>query len=428
MEKLALLGGKALNPAVPEWPVRDERDEQAVLDVIRSGVYGGFPEPAPHAAQFATDFAAMHDAAYGITCMNGTITLVAALMAAEIGWGDEVLVPAITFAATAWAPLSLGAVPVICDVDPQNFCISPAAIEAAITGRTRAIIPVHLGGTMADMDAIMAIAAAHNLIVIEDAAHAHAGQWRGKGAGSWGHFGSFSMQLTKTLTSGEGGLITTSDPGYAEACHSIIDCGRPKDPAKQVFRLGANYRITEMQAALLEVALTRLLDQTAIRERNMADLDQRLTALDGIRPQQRDERVTRRPSYLHLAQFEPDAFAGINSQQFTAALAAEGIPCGVGNPPMHRYDLLQLTEQNSFTYRHFKDRLDFAAMHFPVAEHVSQSTIWTAHQFFLGKRDLIDCYVAAVEKVRANAEELKAASAAGYADPAASGKAAHLRT
>ena len=422
MGKLALLGGEPLNPQVPVWPVRDERDEQAVVEVIRSGVYGGFPEPAPHAAQFAADFCTMHDVAYGITCANGTITLVTALMAAGIGWGDEVLVPAITFAATAWAPLSLGAVPIICDIDPDTFCISPAAIEAAITDRTRAIIPVHLGATVVDLDAILAIAEKHDLIVIEDAAHGHVGQWRGKGVGSWGHFGSFSMQLTKTLTSGEGGLITTNDPAYAEACHSIIDCGRPKDDDEQVFRLGANYRITELQAALLEVALTRLLDQNTIRERNMNTLDERLNAVDGLRSQHVDARVTRRPGYIHISQFEPEAFGGINSQQFTAALSAEGIPCGVGNPPMHRYDLLQLTEKNSFTYRHFKDWLDFASMSFPVAERAAQTTLWTAHQFFLGGSDLVDCFVEAVEKVRENADELNTFTVQKDAQPA------HLRT
>jgi dTDP-4-amino-4,6-dideoxygalactose transaminase len=253
----------------------------------------------------------------------------------------------------------------------------------------------------------MEIADQHGLVVIEDAAHAHAGQWRNKGAGSWGHFGSFSMQLTKTLTSGEGGLITTNDKALAEACHSIIDCGRPKDEAGQVFRLGANYRITELQAALLEVGLSRLLDQQATRERNMTYMDERLNQIEGIRPQQVDKRVTRRPSYIHISQFEPEAFGGINSRQFTAALVAEGIPCSTGNPPMHRYDLFQLTEENSFTYLHFKDKLDFASMSFPVAEKSSQTTIWAAQQLFLGENDLVDYFVEAVEKIRANTSELK---------------------
>ena len=407
MEKLAILGGKPINPTIPTWPVRDEREEQAVIEVIRSGNYGGYPEPAPRTARFAAAFAEMHDAAYGIACANGTLTMVVSLLAAGVGWGDEVIIPSLTFAATAWAPLSVGAVPVIAEIDPQTFCIDPQAIEAAVTERTRAIIPVHLGATLADLDAITAIAEKRDLIVIEDAAHAHSGQWRGKGAGSWGHFGSFSMQLSKTLTSGEGGLITTNDAGYAEACHSLIDCGRPKDPAGRNFHVGANYRITELQAALLEVGLTRLLDQQATRAKNMAYLDERLRQTEGMCSQQVDARITRRPGYNYIAQFDPAAFGGINSRQFAEALSAEGFPVWTGNPPMHRYDLLQLNEQNSFTYRNFKDRLDWSKLHFPVAEHAAETTLWVAHQMFLGGTDLMDQFVEAVEKVRVNAQALK---------------------
>jgi dTDP-4-amino-4,6-dideoxygalactose transaminase len=348
-----------------------------------------------------------------------------ALQAAGIGWGDEVLVPALSFAATASAPLSIGAVPVICDLDPQTFCIDATAAEAAITDRTRAIIPVHLGATISDMDAIMALAEKYNLVVIEDCAHAHAGQWRDRGVGSWGHFGSFSMQLTKTLTSGEGGLITTSDAAYAEACHSLIDCGRPKDADQSQYHFGANFRITELQAALLEVGLTRLLDQTATRNQNMAYMDERLSETIGMSPQLVDPRVTRRPGYVYITQFDPNTFGGLTSQQLTAALYLEGIPCGKGNPPMHRYDLLQLTDQNSFTYRNFKDRMDFASMHFPVAEQVTQTTIWIAHQYFLGDTDLIDYFVEVLERVRDNARAIKAFFDAKAAEPSG---AAHLRT
>jgi dTDP-4-amino-4,6-dideoxygalactose transaminase len=426
VSKLAILGGTPTKPPIPIWPVRDEREEQAVVEVIRSGVYGGFPEPAPHAASFAADFAAMHDAAYGIACTNGTITMSIALQAAGIGWGDEVLIPALSFAATAWAPLSLGAVPVICDLDPRTFCVDAAAIEAAITDRTRAIIPVHLGATISDMDAIMAIAEKHNLIVIEDCAHAHGGKWRDKGVGSWGHFGSFSMQLTKTLTSGEGGLITTNDAAYAEACHSLIDCGRPKDADELNYHVGANYRITEMQAALLEVGLTRLLDQTATRNANMAYMDDRLSETIGMSPQWIDPRITRRPGYVYVTQFDPSTFGGLTSRQLNAALYMEGIPCGKGNPPMHRYDLLQLTEQNSFTYRNFKDRMDFANMHFPVAEKVTETTVWMAHQFFLGDTDLVDYFIEALERVREQSKEVKAFFEARESEQPTG--AAHLQT
>jgi dTDP-4-amino-4,6-dideoxygalactose transaminase len=423
MEKLALFGGKPVGAVIPSWPVHDERDEQAVIDVVRSGNYGGYPEPAPHAARFAADFAAMHDARYGIACANGTITMVTALLAAGVGWGDEVLIPALAFAAVAWAPLSIGAVPIICDIDPDTFCISPQAIEAAITARTRAIIAVHLGATIADLDAISAIAQKHNLVFIEDCAHAHAGQWEGRGVGSWGHFGSFSMQLSKTLTSGEGGLITTNDPALAEACHSLIDCGRAKDDARQNFRLGANYRITELQAALLEVGLTRLLDQQATRARNMAAMDARLRSFQGMAPQWVDPRITRRPTYVYITRFDPAAFGGINSTQFAEALVAEGFPVSTGNPPMHRYDLLRLTDQNSATYRNFKDRLNFGALHYPVAEEAARTTLWVAHPLFMGDASNVDRFAEAIEKVRENAADLQNQDL--QIDPAG---VSHLRT
>ena len=143
---------------------------------------------------------------------NGTVTMEIALRAAGVGWGDEVIVPAYTFQATAAAPMAAGAIPVIVDIDPNTYCIDPQAIEAAITPRTRAIIPVHVGSLMAHMDGSMAIAERHNLIVVEDCAHVHGMQWRGRGAGTIGHFGSFSLQSSKILTSGEGGILTRSTP------------------------------------------------------------------------------------------------------------------------------------------------------------------------------------------------------------------------
>ncbi len=174
MSVLALFGGEPVRREPwPQWPVFDERDVQAVSDVVRSGQWGGFPYPGPQTQTFLRRFLEMQGGAYAVAAANGTLTLEIALRAAGIGWGDEVIIPAYTFQATAAGPMAAGAVPVIVDVDPNTYCISPAAVEAAITQRTRAIIPVHVAQQMADMDAIMAIAERHNLIVLEDAAHAH---------------------------------------------------------------------------------------------------------------------------------------------------------------------------------------------------------------------------------------------------------------
>ena len=138
----------------PQWPVFDDRDIQAVTDVLKSGQWGGFPYPGPNTSEFLKRFAEMQGGGYPVLMVNGTVTMEVALRTADIGWGDEVIVPALTFQATAAAPMAAGAIPVIVDVDPENYCMDPAKVEAAITPRTRAIIPVHLGAQMADMDAL----------------------------------------------------------------------------------------------------------------------------------------------------------------------------------------------------------------------------------------------------------------------------------
>ena len=233
------------------WPNGDEREIAAVTDVIRSGDWGGYPEPGRYGGRFEEAFAAYQGARHGVLMSNGTITMEVALKALGIGWGDEVIIPALTFAATAYAPIAAGALPVIVDVTPDTWCIDPDLVEAAITPRTRAIMPVHLGHQMADMDRIMEIATRRGLAVVEDCAHAHGQQWQGRGAGCIGDFGSFSHQSSKILTSGEGGSLLTSDDDLARRAHSLIDCGRAKDADEKEYTFGANYRLGELHAALL---------------------------------------------------------------------------------------------------------------------------------------------------------------------------------
>src|SRR4029077_15987468 len=251
MKELAISGGTPVpSSAHPAWPKGDDREIEAVTDVIRNGEWGGFPEPGRYGGRFEEAFAAYQGAAHGILMSNGTITMEGALKALGIGWGDEVIIPALTFAATAYAPIAAGALPVIVDVTPDTWCIDPDLVEAAITPATKAIMPVHLGHQMADMDRIPAIAAKHGLAVVEDCAHAHGQQWQGKGAGCIGDFGSFSHQSSKILTAGEGGSLLTSDDALARRAHSLIDCGRAKDDDEKEFTFGANYRLSELNAAL----------------------------------------------------------------------------------------------------------------------------------------------------------------------------------
>ncbi len=306
MSELALFGGgKTRTAAYPSWPVHDERDVEAVAEVLRSGNWGGFPYPGPQTQRFLDAFVRMHRGQYAVAVMNGTLTMEVALRAAGIGWGDEVLVPAYTFQATASAPMMAGAIPVLVDIDPYTFCMDPKAIEAAITDRTRAIIPVHIASQMADMDAIMAIAERHDLIVIEDAAHAHGAMWSGKGAGTLGHFGSFSMQSTKIMTAGEGGVLLCRSQEHAWRAASIIDCGRPHDPAGEIYTQGGNYRMTELQAALLNVALERFPAQAQLREQAANYLDESLSEIEGVRVLQRDSRHEKRALYRYIFAINP---------------------------------------------------------------------------------------------------------------------------
>ena len=262
MAELAVRGGTPVRPlGYPEWPVVDERDVEAVTRVVRSGRWGGFPEPGPRAAEFAARFAAYQGSGHGVVMANGTVTMEVALKALGIGWGDEVIVPALTFAATPYAAMAAGALPVFCDVAADTLTIDPDQVEAAVTPRTRAIMPVHLGHQMADMDRIMEVARRHSLAVVEDCAHAHGQRWRDRGAGSFGELGSFSHQSLKLLTAGEGGSLLTDDEQLARRAHSLIDCGRPKDPDEKLYTFGANYRLGELHAALLLVALERFPDQ-----------------------------------------------------------------------------------------------------------------------------------------------------------------------
>jgi len=224
MPKLAIAGGAAVRAEpYPEWPHGDDEDVAAVEEVVRGGRWGGFPEPGPKASAFEEAFAAYQGARYGVLMSNGTVTMEVALKALGIGWGDEVIIPALTFAATVYAPIAAGALPVIVDVTPDRWTIDPALVEAAITPRTRAIMPVHLGHQMADMDRLMEIARSHSLSVVEDCAHAHGQRWNGEGAGCIGDFGSFSHQSSKIMTAGEGGSLLTNDERLARLARLEVD-------------------------------------------------------------------------------------------------------------------------------------------------------------------------------------------------------------
>lgn len=408
--KLAIRGGEPVRKSpFPAWPIYDGREAAGLQAVLESRNWGGYPCPNDLARELGKRFAAHHGAGYGIAVTNGTVSLELALQAAGIGAGDEVIVPAYTWEGTAAAVLFSGAVPVFVDVDPSSYCLDATMIEAAITSRTRAIIPVHLGFRFADMDAIMEIAGRHNLFVLEDCAHAHGGAWRGKGAGSIGHAGSFSFQTSKLMTAGEGGMVTTNDIELADQVIRLANCGRPpRRETKGEPALGHNYRMTEFQAAVLLAQLERLTEQTLLRERMTSRLEAGLSTVKGISLLPRDPRITRQASYHYVFKFHPEEFPGVHRDAFVAALRAEGIPCdGRFYEAVYRSSLFEFAASRFPAWA--AGRREASC---PVAERAGyEESVWLPHQIFLGTANEVHDLVEAITKVVGNIGEL-----AGYED------------
>ncbi len=402
---LAVDGGKPVRrQPFPAWPVHDEREVAALREVVETGNWGGFPSPNVQAKQFASAFAQHQTARYGICTASGTTALEVALKAAGVGPGDEVIMPALTFVATAAAPMYMGAVPVFVDIDPETWCIDPGLADAAVTERTRAILPVHRGSRIADMDAITDIARRHGLRVIEDCSHMHGGFWQGRGVGSIGDLGCFSFQNSKLMTAGEGGIILTNDEELDRRCHAYVDCGRlrPSDkPAESQGVFGWNYRITEFQAAVLRVQLLRLPEQVAVREANKRRLTERLDQIEGVSTLRQDERVTQPSGYGFYFRYHAEAFNGVPRDKLIAALWHEGIPCsGAFYEPVYKDSL--------FAWRDTGIDAGYSNLSCPNAERAAyEQSVWLSHELFLGTEADVDDIATAIEKITTAWREAK---------------------
>jgi dTDP-4-amino-4,6-dideoxygalactose transaminase len=256
-------------------PMIGEEEEKAVLRVLRSGRLAQGPE----VEAFETAFAAMCETAFAVACANGTAALQLALLAHGIGPGDEVIIPSFTFAATANAVLACGARPVFCDVREDDFCIDVKSAEERIGSATRAIMPVHLYGQVADMDAVEALAAAHGVLVIEDACQAHGATYKGRKAGSFAT-AAFSLYATKNMMTGEGGVVTTNDEALATRLRLLRSHGMEQRYVHVTF--GLNLRMTEIAAALGRVQLDRLDAGNARRRDNAAYYSGELARTPGL--------------------------------------------------------------------------------------------------------------------------------------------------
>ncbi len=413
MGKLAITGGEPLRKTpFTQWPFGGKEERAALEDVLTSSKWGGQPFPGKHADAFAKKFAEVHTVKYAQCVNTGTVAIQAALKAIGILPGDEVIAPAYTWEGTVGPVLLLGAVPVFVDVDPDTYCLDAKLVEKAITPKTKAILPVHLGMRFADMDELLRIAAKHNLKIVEDCAHAHGGMWKGKGAGSMGALGAFSFQSSKLITSGEGGAVITNNLEYMEKVQSYINAGRASVTDHFHHRIiGFNYRLGEFQAAVLGPQLDRLPEQSKLRDKNMAYLETRLKNTPGIGLLKPDPRITRLAPYGYVLKYFSEKVKDIPRAAFVAALQLEGIPCdGLFYEPVYKSSLFPVNPADFPALSWGKEKpLDLRNVYScPESEKAAyHEAVWFMHQMFLGTDKDVDAIADGIHKVLDNIEELR---------------------
>jgi dTDP-4-amino-4,6-dideoxygalactose transaminase len=339
--RLAMHGGEPVRTTpIGQWPEFGHEEEQLLLAALRSGKWGSLD--GTYVNEFERRFAEFQAATYAVTTVNATMGLAVAYKAIGLGPGDEVIVPAYTFIATGSAAVMIGAIPVFADVDPETLLISPESIDAAVTPRTKAVVPVHHGGSPVDMDAVLDVAKRRGLRVVEDAAQAHGAAWRGRPVGAIGDVGVFSHQSSKMLTAGEGGTMVTNDPEIDELLWSYRNVGRRRGGEwYEHVRLGWNLRMTEFQAAVLLAQLQRFPEQQARRTAAAAYLTERLADIPGVVPLEVPSGVTAHSWYTYHWRWLGARHAGLDKLEFARALRAEGVPVLHGYVPINRNEALR---------------------------------------------------------------------------------------
>jgi dTDP-4-amino-4,6-dideoxygalactose transaminase len=404
MPELALFGGsKTKQKPFPLWPQYDDNERRALNEVLESRVW--WRTPGTKTLEFEKAFAEYHGARHGIAVTNGTAALEVTMAALDIGPGDEVIVADFTFIATASAVLFANALPVLVDVDPGTYCLDPELTEAAITPRTKAIIAVHMGGHPADLDRLGQLAQKCGLHLIEDSAHAHGSEWRGKKIGTFGKAGTFSFQSSKLMTAGEGGIIISNDDTFECQARSVHDCGRmPGEWFYSHFIYGSNYRLSEWQGAVLNVQLGRLEEQTLHRHRNGRLLDKLFAEIPGITAQRCDPRCTRNSQYAYIFHVDARQFAGISTENFIATLNAEGIPTQASYPPLHELDCFRSGEyRKCLSGSQATEKHEFLQQRFPHTQRAAWETVWIPQFALLGDEQDMHEIAEAIRKIQRHA-------------------------
>jgi len=406
MDKLAISGGsKVRTTAFPAWPHYDETEREALNRVLDSRNW--WANQGNEVKEFEKEWSQYTKANASFAVTNGTHTLEIIFLALDIGDGDEVIVADWSFLATISTILTVNAIPKIVDVDPLTGTIDIKQAEAAITRKTKAIVCVHVAGSMSDMDALLALGKKHGIAIIEDSAHAHGSRWNGKHAGTLGDAGSFSFQSSKLMTAGEGGVITTRREDLIPMFKSYINCGRGEGIwYYRHLRLGGNYRLSEWQGAVLRAQLVRFDEQQKNRGANANYLNTEIAKIPGFKPQGRYQGCTEQGNYCYVVEVESDKLNGATRDQVRHALLAEGMSLTTSYPPLHRLEMFKDRSSLGPRLRGKVTKIKYNKQKFPVTDHLAFNTLWFNTSVLMGSKADAETVLTAIAKIAKNASEV----------------------
>lgn len=377
----------------PAWPMTAPLDRELLLETVRSGNWASGEKRMAFERRFAADCGVKHCFAVA----NGTVSLEMILRGFGIGKGDEVILPPYTFIATLSSIVFAGATPVFADIDEGTYNISPAAVEKRITGKTRAIVAVAVGGCPPDLDALTEIAGKHGLKLIVDAAQGVGAMWKGKSICAYGDAASVSCQNTKNLTCGEGGIITTNDDTLAAQIALMLNGGEKNGVYETISQ---DHSISEFQAALLLSQYEKLDSEMKIREANAAYLRKRMAELDFVSPATYDERITRHAWHLFIVRMDSQKLTekGITREELVAGMKAEGVPIDCGYLPLYTFPCVS----SDYTKRLISSEIDITPL--PVCEQAAyREGTWITQNVLLSSKNDLDAVVDGMQRAWDNA-------------------------
>lgn len=402
-DKPAILGGTKAHPdAFSDWPVFDQREEKGLVEVLKSKAWGRLNGKV--VASFENEYQKLLGVKHCVGVSSGTSALYTMLGAMDLGPGDEVIIPVYTFIATYNVVVLNYALPVLVDSDIESFQIDANKIDAAVTKQTKLIMPVHIGGSPANLDKVLEIANKRNIPVIEDACQAHLAEWRGRKVGNYGLAGAYSFQSSKNLNSAEGGAIVTNDSKFAKACYDFHNQGRGGAGTR-----GTNLRLTEFQGSLLLSQMQRVVEQTNRRTENANYLTKLLNDIPGIKPAKLYDGTTRSAYHLYMFRYDQQQFAGLNRNKFLDALTAEGVPCSSGYGAMNKDSYVT----NLATNKHYLKLYGEKTMkewlernQCPQNDKLVEQAVWFTQNMLLGTRKDMEQIAFAIKKIHKYSAQL----------------------